>query len=206
MKRKPWKRSPPSLRINFRKSELAWIVYILFLVFTPNQISSQDIQLKARHSGELLSISARLESMPYEEVFTSLQDGLEAEIIFQFRLYERVKGLFSIFGDRLRWQQEPSHRARMNLYDGTYSLITSSGEKLDFEKREDFIESFSSIQIQAPYIFDPKEKKDYYLRARIRLNHVKLVPPLNLIYILGPIGFTTEWKELAVVQPKGEIH
>jgi hypothetical protein len=193
------------LRKNFKKIEPAWIISVLLLFFAPNQISPQDIELKAEQSNGLLSVSARLESMPYGELFTSLQDGLEAEIIFQLRLYQKAKGLFSILGDRLRWQQEPSHSARMNLYDGTYSLIASSGEILNFERREDFIESFSSIRIQAPYSFEPENRGDYYLRARIRLNHVKLVPPLNLIYILGPIGFTTDWKEMAIVQSKGEV-
>jgi hypothetical protein len=147
-----------------------------------------------------------LESIPYKEVFTSLQDGLEAEITYQFRLYEKVEGLFSIFGDRLIGQREPSYRAHMNLYDNTYSLITGSGEKLDFKKREDFIESFFSIQILAFTDFVPETNKDYYLRARIRLNHVKLVPPLNLIYILGPIGITTDWKEVAIGRARGEVH
>jgi len=205
MKSKPCRQSPHSLRTSSRKSDLAWLILVLTFVCSPNRVFAQEIHLDARQSGESINISARLESIPYEEVFTSLQDGLEAEITFQFRLYERVGGVLAIFGDRLIGQREPSYRARMKLYDNTYSLITSNGEKLEFEKREDFVKSFFGIQMIAFSDFVPETNKDYYLRARIRLSHVKLVPPLNLIYILGPIGITTDWKEVRLGRTRGKV-
>lgn len=206
MKSKPWKQSLHSLRINSRKSELGWLILVLTFVCPLSSNFPQEIQLNAQQSGERVNISATLESIPYKEVFTSLQDGLEAEITFQFRLYEKVRGFFSIFGDRLIGQQEFYYRAHMNFYDNTYSLIRSSGEKLDFKKREEFIESFFGIQMLAFPEFAPESDKVYYLQARIRLNHVKLVPPLNLIYILGPIGITTDWKVVTIGKTGGEVH
>ncbi len=206
MKRKPCKQSRHSLRTSSRKSELRRLILVLTFVCPLSYIFPQEIQLDARQSGESVNISARLESIPYKEVFSSLQDGFEAEITFQFRLYEKVRGLFSIFGDRLMGQHESSYRAHMNFYDNIYSVITSSGEKLDFKKREQFIESFFGIQIFAFSNFAPESDKVYYLRARIRLNHVKLVPPLNLIYLLGPIGITTDWKEVTIGKARGELH
>jgi len=142
MKSKPCKQSLHSLRTSSRKSDLAWLILVLTFVCSPNRIFPQKIHLDAQQLGEGVNISARLESIPYKEVFTSLQDGLEAEITFQFRLYEKVRGVFAIFGDRLIGQREPSYRAHMKLYDNTYTLITSSGEKLEFKKREDFVKSF----------------------------------------------------------------
>ena len=108
MKRKPCKQSRHSLRTNSRKSELRRLILVLTFVCPLSCIFPQEIQLDARQSGESVNISARFESIPYKEVFTSLQDGLEAEITFQFRLYEKVRGLFSIFGDRLIGQQRIS--------------------------------------------------------------------------------------------------
>lgn len=206
MKSKPCKQLLHSLRTSSRKSDLGWLILVLTFVCSLGRIFPQEIHLDARQLGESVNISARLESIPYKDVFTSLQDGLEAEITFQFRLYEKVGGVLSIFGDRLIGQREPSYRAHMNLYDNTYSLITSSGEKLEFKKREDFIESFFGIQMIAFSDFVPEMNKVYYLRARIRLSHVKLVPPLNLIYILGPIGITTDWKEIRIGIARGEVH
>ena len=206
MKSKPCKQLLHSLRTSSRKSDLGWLILVLTFVCSLGRIFPQEIHLDARQLGESVNISARLESIPYKDVFTSLQDGLEAEITFQIRLYEKVGGVLSIFGDRLIGQREPSYRAHMNLYDNTYSLITSSGEKLEFKKREDFIESFFGIQMIAFSDFVPEMNKVYYLRARIRLSHVKLVPPLNLIYILGPIGITTDWKEIRIGIARGEVH
>ena len=206
MKSKPCKQLLHSLRTSSRKSDLGWLILVLTFVCSLGRIFPQEIHLDARQLGESVNISARLESIPYKEVFTSLQDGLEAEITFQFRLYEKVGGVFAIFGDRLIGQREPSYRAHMKLYDNTYSLITSSGEKLEFKKREDFVKSFFGIQIIAFSDFVPETNKDYYLRARIRLSHVKLIPPLNLVYILGPIGITTDWKEVRLGKTRGEVH
>jgi hypothetical protein len=185
---------------------LYFLILFLILLVRPLDCFSQEILLDVWQTGPKINISARLGSAPYEEVFTSLQDGLEAEIIFQFRLYQNVRGLFSIFGDRLIAERQTSYRAHMNFYDNTYSLNTSNGKKLDFKGRDEFIEDFFRIDLYTISGFALEQDKEYYLRARIRLNHVKLVPPLNLIYIFKPIGITTEWKEVRIGSGRGELN
>jgi hypothetical protein len=172
---------------------------LLILLLWPGVILfSQETVLEVVESEEKLAVSAELRSASVEEVFTSLEDGLEAEIAFEIRLYERTRGILSFIGDRLVLHSQPFYRAKKNFFENTYVVNASWGMSYEFADPQDFLKLFLSIDTFELDGFRPKKGKHYYLRARIHLNHVKLAPPLNLIYILGPIGITTEWTEARI--------
>lgn len=156
---------------------------------------TQEIELEASRSPGGLEVSARLESASALEVFRSLDDGLEAEIVFQFRLYERSRGLLSFLGDRLVLESRPSHTARKDFFRSAYVLETSRGGRRVYDDPSAFIRDFFQLRAFRLPRFAPEHGKSYYLRGRVTLSHAKLVPPLNLIYIFFPVGVTTEWKE-----------
>ncbi|HUV06671.1 MAG TPA: hypothetical protein VMX75_03010, partial [Spirochaetia bacterium] len=113
----------------------------------------------------MLEVSAALDPAPYREVLTSLSDGLEAEIQFQFRIYEKVDDLFSIFGDRLLIERHPTYRARMDFFENAYVITSSDGTTHETNGQASFIENFFQIDSYPLESFEPERGKRYYLRA-----------------------------------------
>jgi hypothetical protein len=123
---------------------------------------------------------------------------MEAEILFHFKIYEKTRGILSILGDRLLFETQPSYRAKKNFYANTYLINTDDGQTLEFKDPGQFINRFFMIDSYLIEGFLPKRARRYYLRARVRLHHVKLQPPLNIIHIFDPLGITTDWKEESI--------
>ena len=65
------------------------------LLFVGRTAYTQETTLALQHKNSRLLVSAYLEKAPLEDVTISLDDGLEAEIYFQLRLYEKSQGLFA---------------------------------------------------------------------------------------------------------------
>jgi len=145
-------------------------------------------------------VSARLQSASAVEVFRSLDDGLEVEIIFQFRLYERIQGVFSFLGDRLVLESRPTYRAKKDFFEDVYILTTSGGTRRAYGEPEDFLHDFFRLGWFRLPGFVPEPRKSYTVRARISLSHARLASPLNLIYVFFPVGVTTEWKDTLLEQ------
>lgn len=159
---------------------------------------SQEISVRLDRKEQGLDITAGLEGVNFDKVITSLEDGLESEIFFEFRLYEKSQGFFSFLGDKLIIDKTPHYTARINYLDKTYNIFTEEGKILTFEQKENFINQFSKIESYRLTDFPFEENRSYYIRARIRLNHVKLVPPLNIISLFHRISVTTKWKQVEI--------
>ncbi|MBA7534758.1 hypothetical protein ES705_27007 [subsurface metagenome] len=192
-----------SLKKNSKKIEPLLPLITVFLLSVGAPTHTQEIALSIRQTRNQLFVSAYLRDAPLEDVTISLDDGLEAEIYFQLRLYERSQGLFAFLGDKLIVERQPYYRARRDFFNGRYILVTHTGEELFFDTQQAFFEEFMKIEAYELASFGPQEGKRYYLRARIRLNHVKLVPPLNIIYLFYSTGIATDWLEVAAEQISG---
>ena len=177
---------------------------VLFLIVNTGLMCySQETHVVLYQKPDHLLVTAFLEDAPVAEVLTSLDDGLEAEIFFQFRLYEKAKGLFAFLGDKLTIEKQPYYRARKNFYDNTYVIIHSDGSETGHKSSEEFVDHFLRIESYELADFATPAEKGYYLRSRIRLNHAKLVPPLNLIYLFYSVGVSTDWNESMIAAAPG---
>jgi hypothetical protein len=82
--------------------------------------------------------------------------------------------------------------------------MADGGESRTFGEKEEFIESFFQARSDSVGNFEPQKGKQYYILARIQLNHVKLDPPLNLITLFNSLGIATGWKEIPLPLVGGE--
>ena len=188
---------------NSKKIEPLLPLIAVVLLSIGATVHTQETVLSLQQIEDRLLVSAYLRNAPFEDVTISLDDGLEAEIYFQLRLYEKSQGLFAFLGDKLVVERQPHYRARRDFFNSRYVLVTQTGEELFFATREALFKEFVKIESYELTSFQPEAGKHYYLRARIRLNHVKLVPPLNLIYLFYSTGIATDWHEVAPDTPTG---
>jgi hypothetical protein len=179
------------------------VLFFLF-VFPAYTAVAQDISFYAVENPEFWEISAHLDGVQTDEVIANLEDGLEAEIFFQFRLYERVRGFFSFFGDRLIIQANPYNRASLDRFNNAYVIKSGDREPCFYNEEEAFLHSFFRLDAFKIEDFNPEEGKEYYLLARIRLNRIRLTGPLNIINLFFNTGTSTEWRELNLVSLQGE--
>ena len=190
MKRRPYLLLLACLKINFRKLKRILLVFFLLNCII---CYSQDIELNIETNEDELSASISLNYEESYKVINSLQDGLEAEIIFEFRVYEKEEGFFTIIGDKLIIEEKTSSKASMNFFENSYNIITSENIVSNYITEEDFLINFFKKKIIRT--LNVEMDKKYYIQARVQLNHVKLKPPLDLILFFYQIGFTSDWVE-----------
>jgi hypothetical protein len=160
----------------------------------PNQLDAQEIELSIEKKQHELFISITLLTLNEIKILNSLDEGLEVEIFFQVRLYEKMPEIISFLGDRVILEKKPQYIAYKNLFENLY-IIKNGEQAVTYANKSEFIKAFFSLK---DFFIDSNEiypDKKYYIRARVHLNHVKLDPPLNLISLFYPVGFITNWAE-----------
>lgn len=158
--------------------------------------SPADTLLQVKLQETQVSASVELKTDMSDAVLLSLHDGLKAKIVFQFRLYRRMRGPWSIFGDRIIATGNVTRLAYLDIFEDRY-IIETEGESLrQFNQQEQFMQSFVRC---ADYSLAEVPKDDlsqYYVLARIRLDPVRIVAPLNIITLFfGQTTVTTPWVE-----------
>jgi len=174
---------------------LPWIP--LFVVTALPCLAEKAAFELRRPAGQLV-VTARLENVKEEEILSALEQGLESEIVYHFRLFERTTGIFSFLGDRLLSQEAIGFTASLDRFNNTYVIDPTQGEPRLFKEKNDFLCRFLELEAHAFSEFQPEPDKQYYLRARIQLTPAVISGPLSIILLFFRTGITTEWIELAV--------
>ena len=188
------------LKQSSRRIETRGVALILTLTFYwifVRPVNSQTTFLTVERKDNLIHVSAQFSYEYPDEVLQSIEDGLKAEIEFQFRLYQENIGFFSFLGDRLILEKRISYNAFYDQYENKYIIESSSGAMQFFQNEEDFIKNF--FVIRQFELSDSKRDKSsrYYILARIRLNPVKLIPPLTVISLFSNVGSTvSSWEKV----------
>lgn len=172
------------------------IFLIYFFFFINLAAFAQDISLTAQYENNNIIVSLELESYNINEVIDSLEKGFEAEIFFEIRLYERVTGFLSLFGDKLIIEEKPYYIAGIDLFEKNFYITADTNEVFVFKTEAEFIQSFFKMSSYILHESVLEKDKEYYVLGRIQLNHVKLVPPLDLISLFYSTGFITDWVEI----------
>jgi hypothetical protein len=173
------------------------IFFIYFLIINLS-VFAQEASLTVNHDNNTITASLELKSYNIEEVLDSLNKGFEAEIFFEFRLYEKATGFLSFFGDKLIVEEKPFYIAGIDIFEKNIYMNTETGDEYTYNTEKDFIENFFKV---SSFVFDDvvlEADKDYYILGRIQLNHVKLIPPLDLISLFSSTGIITDWVEIPV--------
>jgi hypothetical protein len=164
---------------------------------------AQEASFQIQHSQDELTISGYLDGVKADEILSALDEGLESEITFQIRVYEKTEGFFSFFGDRLIIQDAPSFRANLDRFANRYVILPPEGEGSFFSDKNAFLSEFLRLDEYTITGFAPEKSKEYYLLARIRLVPARLVGPLAIISLFFRTGHTTDWQEIII--DTGEI-
>ena len=157
----------------------------------------QSLGAQEKGSPGSVSFSYTRHNFPSDQIIQSLAAGHRSEVRFQIRLYEPVKGILGIFGDRLIEEYSITYLVRRDPLDQSYAvLIDSEREKRFFRQEEllDFLRSLESYTLWLPSDLDPT----FYILCRSQIQPTKLVPPLTLLLILRPgLNSTSSWERVS---------
>ena len=162
-------------------------------------VSSIETDLELNASNGWIEASSAIIGMDHKDIVSSLDEGLRAEIFFQFKIYRVTSGFFSVFGDWLVMEKKPSYIAYKDFFLDEYIIETSLNERYSFNDVSDFIDhflritDFKLVHTESLPVYD-----ECYILARVSVMPVKLEPPLHIIEIFSSIGRTTKWAESPV--------
>jgi hypothetical protein len=159
---------------------------------------AQEARFQIQHRQDELIVSGRLDGVKSEEILSALEEGLESEITFQIRVYEKAEGFFSFFGDKLIIQDAPAFRANLDRLANRYVIKPLQGEESLFSDKNAFLTDFLRLDGYTLAGFEPQSGKEYYLLARIRLVPARLIGPLAIISLFFRTGHTTDWQEMVL--------
>lgn len=186
--------SPGYSRTNLRRIETRrGLLTVCILLIVCFRSQSQEVTLSAVLRDGDVRVDARFDFDETDAMFDYLGDGLKSEIVFEFRLYEQSEGFFSFLGDRLLLEKHSAHTAHFDMYSGKYVIVDGEGEQREYVSRQSFLHEFFAI---SDYVLSEAFHRiaHCYILARIRLNPVKLVPPLSVIALFFETGsVTSQW-------------
>lgn len=138
-----------------------------------------------------------------DKLIDSIQEGYTAEIRFQIRLYKKVTGLFRIFGDRMIAEYHPTFEARWDLFNNHFTIVDAEGRPHIYTSRERFLDHFLHLS-DFPISFKIQKDDEYYILSNVRLNTMKLVPPLTLLApLLRGRGESSSWVRKSLPRSSG---
>ncbi len=178
-----------------------FLVFLWFIILIEAGAFTVSAALRAELSGGEVTVSAELEGEMSDEILSSLKDGLKSEIIFQFRLYQKNRGLLSLFGDRLIFEKKISRIAYFDIFEGFFVMETQGEGVRKFLSKENFLKHFFQINDYNLTELKYENLSQIYVLARISLNPVRIVPPLNIISLFFTnTGVKTPWVESALAE------
>lgn len=155
---------------------------------------AQRLEATLRVEREQLAVDARILDADVARILSALRDGLESRVTFQFRVYERPRGLRSVIGDRLIGERRVTHSGSMDFFDRRYVLESDVAGVASFAEPEDFMLRFLGIGALVLAGTEPGGRA--YVLGRARVDYVTLDPPLSIIALFRPTSTTTGWIRL----------
>ncbi len=141
---------------------------------------SQQTDLSVDEEAGRYVISITMLDASTEKLIDSIREGYTAEVSFQIRLYKKMTGLFRIFGDRMIAEYHPTFEARWDVFNNHFTIVDTEGRPHIYTSREKFLDHFLHLS-EFPISFEMQEGEEYYILSNVRLNTMKLVPPLTLL-------------------------
>jgi len=168
----------------------------------PPAVPGQEILLSAGLTSREIRVSADYAGDEIEEVLSAIQEGFKSEIVFQFRLYERKRGFFSYFGDRLVFEKSVTRLAYHDLFEQRF-VVESGDERRTLGGEEQFVPAFFRLSGFLLALIRDIDVRDYYVLGRIRVQPIRLVSPLNIVTLLFQQTVTTTPWQAVDIQEQG---
>ena len=146
--------------------------------------AQQDLQVGLQEGRVVVSLAYT--DPRAEQVLAALAEGLAAQIQFQLRLYRRQRRPFAFLGDRLVAELRLERTAHYDRFERRYCIQSPGAAEARFEQARDFLEEFFTLGPLALGAPPEGEASGYYVQSRVRLDPVKIVPPLKLITLFYP--------------------
>ena len=197
MNKRPWRRSHNYSRTSLRK--LRGTLILLFILVPMAVAAQSTIQSFAVLGGELKATIA-VDNPPSQRVINSLRDGLESEVQYNVRVYQASGGLLGLFGDRLIGEYHRTYQARWDEFSGDFIVDADSKTVQKTISAQNFVAGLFSLSNVDTGIHLPPGT--YYVLSDVRIQIVKLVPPLTMIApFLAQRQLETSWVKTEVSVP-----
>jgi hypothetical protein len=169
------------------------LVLLAVLSASPAAAQSLDMGLRVRPDGIHADLWFRWNKE--QELVSSLQQGMEARIIFTLRLYQRRKGFLPFLGDRLLKETQVARSAFWDFLDRKFVVESDDGSRVDYTTAPELLLGFFSLKDFPLAPLPPRAGESRYVTARARLEPVRLMPPLTIVTLAGAAAsYTTPWE------------
>ncbi|MGO9409323.1 MAG: DUF4390 domain-containing protein [Spirochaetia bacterium] len=170
------------------------LVLLAALGAAPSWAQSLDLGVSVRPDGIHASLWFRWNKE--QELVSSLQNGMEARIVFTLRVYQRRGGLFPFLGDKLLTETSVARSAFWDFLDRKFVVESDDGSRTAYTSAPDLLLGFLSLADFPVSRLAPREGDRQYVSARARLEPVRLMPPLTIVTLAGAAAsYTTPWEK-----------
>ena len=191
--------SPSRVERRYRAGRLTAAGMAILCICMAEMSYAQEVQLDAQLVGGRLEVSSRLIYDEFDEVVAFTKNGLETQIVFQFRLYVKNRGLFSFLGDRLVVERKISRTLRWDIFKEKFIIQTSENDVTEAGNEIELSQRFFAVSQYDLGQLENDDSAPGYLMARIRLIPFKIIKPLRFLPLFSvPRGFTSAWVRLEV--------
>lgn len=178
--------SRTSSRKNSRRVLLrSALMSTVFCAFVSTALYGQDLAVDARVGPRSVSVAVGFQ-YEGESVLAALEAGMRAEITFAIRLYQPLRGVARLLGDRLLAEYHPGFIAYRDPFTREFVIESAVGTQRRLESEAEFLEDFFTLAA-FPIPIDPTADIDrYYLLCQVELRPVRLVPALDFLGAVRP--------------------
>lgn len=175
-------------------------ILILSFILVPVTVSAQSTNQSFSVVGGQLTATIAVSDPPAQRIINSLRDGLESEVQYNVRVYQPSGGLLGIFGDRLVGEYHRTYQARWDEFSGEFIVNADSKTVQKTISARNFVSGlFSLAKADTGIRLAPGT---YYVLSDVRIQIVKLVPPLTMIApFLTQRQLDTSWVKTEIVAP-----
>ena len=160
--------------------------------------SAESIDAEVRRTSSGVDVSAAVRSLDTRRVIDSVSEGLEVQIIFEFRLYEKTGRILGFLGDRLIDERRVRRFGSLDYFADRFVVRDDAGTPTGFVEAEPFVRSLARLPSCRLELQDAAEGQDLYVMARARIDYVTLDPPLNIVNLFARAAVTTDWQRMHV--------
>jgi hypothetical protein len=169
------------------------LVLLVALSASPAAAQSLDLGLRVRHDGIRADLWFRWNKE--QELVSSLQQGMEARIVFTLRLYQRRRGFIPFLGDKLLSETHVARSAFWDFLDRKFVVESDDGTRAAYATAPQLLVGFFSLKDFPLSPLPPRAGESRYVTARARLEPVRLMPPLTIVTLAGAaVSYTTPWE------------
>ncbi len=197
MNKRPWRRSHNYSRTSLRKLKG---ILILSFILVPMAAAAQSTNQSFSVVDGQLRATINVSNPPSRRIINSLRDGLESEVQYNVRVYQPSGGILGIFGDRLIGEYHRTYQARWDEFSGDFIVNADSQTVQKTISAQTFVSGlFSLANAHTGIRLSPGT---YYVLSEVRIQIVKLVPPLTMIApFLSQRQLDTSWVKTEITAP-----